>query len=201
MKQIKLTLSDSAYNKALVLAAASALPIEAFLPTLLQDLLDKAAPSPNAQPVNMSSTTPIKPGPLPSFRSLMPDTLDQVLAVCEYVYKNKGVPKDENNARVQFREAVRTVANARGINETTVRDKCCTDRRLGLPGVSLSLETFLSWLCNPELLRDHLCRKFVNCVSDIQKRFAQLLPDRFPTEPHQPQSPILTNSSKATIYD
>jgi hypothetical protein len=183
MKQLKLTLSDSAYNKALELAAASALPIEGFLPTLLQDLLDKAAQPSNTQPVHVSNAIPIKPGPLPSFRSIMPDTLEQALAVCEYVYEGKGVPKDEMNARAQFREAVRHVAKIRDINETTVRDKCCTDRRLGLPGVSVNLETFVSWLCKPELLRDHLCRKFVNCVSDIHKRFAQFLPDRFPAKP------------------
>jgi CheY-like chemotaxis protein len=35
------------------------------------------------------------------------------------------------------------------------------------------------WLCRPELLRDHLCRKFVNCSTEIHKQFADWLPARF----------------------
>ncbi len=183
MQQVRLTLSDSAYNKALELAAANDLSIEVFLPTLLQDFLDKTPQPSTTQTVRTSNAMPIKPGPRPSFRSIMPDTLEQVLAVCECVFKGNGVPKDEISARAHFREAVREVAKTRGINETTVRDKCCTNRRLGLTGVSVNLETFLVWLCKPELLRDHLCRKFVNCVSDIHKQFAQFLPERFPAIP------------------
>jgi len=186
MKQIKLSLSDSAYAKALELAAANALPVEGFLPILIQDLLDKESQLLNDQSVHASTVMPIKNGPGPSFRSTMPDTLDQVLEVCQHVYKDKGVPKDEMYARVQFREAVRTVAKNRSIHETTVRDKCCTDRRLGLSGVSVNLDSFLSWLCKPELLRDHLCRKFVNCVSEIHSRFDQFLPGRFATESSKP---------------
>jgi hypothetical protein len=64
------------------------------------------------------------------------------------------------------------------INATTVRDKF-TERRLGLPGVEVNMDVIVSWFPKPELIRDHLCRKFPKCVSIIHQRFAEFLPDRF----------------------
>jgi hypothetical protein len=47
---------------------------------------------------------------------------------------------------------------------------------LGLPNVPINTDVFVAWLCKPELLRDHLCRKFPHCVNEIRKRFVDLLP-------------------------
>ena len=178
MQLIKLSLSDSAYNTALTLAAAHGIPLESYLAGELEDLLDKRPQSTNKQLGN--SKTPDKPsGPQPSSRAIMPDTLQQVMDVCAYVYRTGSVPIDEVHARLEFRDAVRTVAKEWKIGETSVRDKCCTSRRLGLPNVPVNTDTFIIWLCKPELLRDHLCRKFPNCIAEIHKRFAELLPSKF----------------------
>jgi hypothetical protein len=103
------------------------------------------------------------------------------------VYRHGNVPKDERHAKAEFSDAISTVAKntvnsqtgLKGVNVTTVRDKCTTDRRLGLPGVHIDTPTFLGWLCRPELLRDHLCRKFPKFMAQIRKKFAEWLPNRF----------------------
>jgi hypothetical protein len=178
MKIIKLPLSDSAYQKALDLAAASAIPLEAYLLTEIQDMLDKTycKSTTSTRSVENGIHSNFPPGP--NFRSTMPDTLEQVLAVSEYVYKDNVVPASEMYAGNLFRQAVLVVSQERNINATTVRDKF-NERRLGLPDADLNLDVIISWFCKPERLRDHLCRKFPNCVSAIHERFAKFLPGRF----------------------
>ncbi|HEV2330460.1 MAG TPA: hypothetical protein VGY56_16885 [Verrucomicrobiae bacterium] len=180
MKLIKLSLSESGYSTALTLAAAHGIPLESYIAGELEDLLDKKPQSANNQ--FTYSKTPDRPtGPQPSSRAIIPDTLQQVMDVCAFVFRAGSVPKDEVHARFEFRDAVRSVAKEWKIGETTVRDKCCTSRRLGLPDVLVNTDTFIIWLCKPELLRDHLCRKFPNCMSEIHMRFAGFLPSKFGT--------------------
>ena len=186
MKLIKLTLSDSAYNKALELAGAHAVPVEAYVASEIEDLLDKKAQMMNNQTQIDSKPAANKIVPLPSLRRVMPDTLGQVLAVCKYVYRTRNVPRDPEYARTEFLDALNIVAKntvnsqtgLKGVEVTTVRDKCTTDRRLGLPGVHIDAPTFVAWLCRPELLRDHLCRKFPAFVNDINQQFTEWLPSK-----------------------
>lgn len=178
MKLIKLTLSDSAYKKALELAGVHAVPIEAFISSEVEDLLDKKTELPYCQPTIEFKSPAQTSGLAPNFSSIIPDSLEQIFEVSKYVYRSGIPPKDEDHARAEFRDAVRLVAKKKGIEETTVRDKCCTSRRLGLPDVPVNTDTFIMWLCRPELLRDHLCRKFVNCSTVIHKQFADWLPAR-----------------------
>jgi hypothetical protein len=179
MKIVRLSLSDSAYEKALAIASGHALPVEAYIASEMEDLFNRRSQIPLKQIVTESKETASKPAAFPSTRLIMPSTLEQVLDVCTNVYVLGQMPKDENHARTKFRDAVHTVAEKWGIGETSVRDKCCSSRRLGLPDVPVTTDTFVSWLCNPELFRDHLCRKFPNCVNEIHKRFAELLPTKF----------------------
>ncbi len=176
MKLIRLSLSDSAYNKALELAGAHAVPVEAYISSEIEDLLDRRSRSLDKQAFCDFTAAATKGGPAPSFRSTMPDTLGQVLDVSAYVYNSGGVPKDEAHARYKFRDAVRSVAAKWKVGETSVRDKCCSTRRLGLPDVHVDTDRFVQWLCRPELLRDHLCRKFPNCATEIHRRFADWRP-------------------------
>src|SRR5579862_4706513 len=162
MKLLKLSLSDSAYEKALSLAGGHTLPVEAYIASEIEDLLDKKAKIPPKQAIH-DFREEGKLGPSPSTRSIVPSTLSQVLDVCAHVYITGKVPNDESHARVRFRDAVRAVAKELNIGESSIRDKCCTDRRLGLPDVPINTDVFVTWLCKPELLRDHLCRKFPNC--------------------------------------
>jgi hypothetical protein len=180
MKLIKLSLSDSAYSTALTLAAGHGIPLESYIAGEVEDLLDKKAQSADKE-VNYGKPTDKPDGPTPSSRSIITDTLQQVMDVCAHVYRTGNAPKDEVHARLEFRDAVHIVAKAWKIGETSVRDKCCTSRRLGLPNVPVNTDTFIIWLCKPELLRDHLCRKFPNCITEIHKHFAKLLPDKFGT--------------------
>ena len=189
MKLIKLILSDSAYSKALELAGAHAVPVEAYVSSEIEDLLDKKTQSLQSRPANDARPAANKPAPSPSLSRAMPDALEQVLAVCKYVYRTRTTPRDADHARAEFLDAISIVAkntiNSQtgkpGVNVTTVRDKCTTDRRLGLPGVHLDTPTFVAWLCRPEIIRDHLCRKFPNFVNDIHQRFTEWLPGKFQT--------------------
>jgi hypothetical protein len=183
MRLIKLTLSDSAYGKALELAGAHAVPVEAYVSSEIEDLLDNKAQSLHNRPPIESGPAANRPMPSPSFSRTMPDTLEQVLAVCKHVYRTRMVPKDAGKARAEFLDALTIVAKnivnsetgQKGVGVTTVRDKCTTDRRLGLPGVHIDTATFIAWLCRPEILRDHLCRKFPHFVDDIHQRFNEWL--------------------------
>lgn len=177
MKLVKLSVSDSAYSKALELAGTHALPVEAYISSEIEDLLDRKTKSPNKEAVSAFMAAESKAGPAPSFRSTIPVTLGQVLDVSAYVYNNGGVPEDESYARRKFRDAVHSVAAKWKVGETSVRDKCCSTRRLGLPDVQVDTDRFVQWLCRPELLRDHLCRKFPNCATEIHKRFNEWFPD------------------------
>lgn len=187
MKLITLILSDSAYSRALEFAGMHGVSVEAYVATEVEDLLDKRAPLPPSQPSTNSKPATNEFAPSPSFRRAMPDTLEQVLAVCKHVYRSRTVPQDPQSARDEFLDALNIVAKNtvnsqtgfKGVEVTTVRDKCTTDRRLGLPGVHIDASTFVGWLCSPELLRDHLCRKFPPFVSEIHKCFSDLLPGKF----------------------
>ena len=181
MKLIKLTLSDSAFNKALELAGVHAVPVEAYLASEIEDLLDKKAQSLNNRPQVDAKPVFNKPTPATSFSRVMPDTLEQVFAVCKYVYRSRTAPKNPEQARAEFLDAVNVVAkntvNSRtglkGVETTTVRDKCT--RLLG----DIKTATFVEWLYGPELLRDHLCRKFPQFVNEIHQRFTEWLPGKF----------------------
>ena len=52
MKLLKLSLSDSAYEKALSLAGGHALPVEAYIASEIEDLLDKKAKTSPKQAAN-----------------------------------------------------------------------------------------------------------------------------------------------------
>jgi hypothetical protein len=181
MKLLKLIISDSAYSKALELAGNHSVPIEAYLASEVEDLLDKQTQIQNNQPLTSFHSTVNKTQPAISLRRAMTDTLEQVLAVCKYVYRTKAAPRDPEHARVEFLEAINIVAKntvnsrtgVKGVETTTVRDKCT--RLLG----RIDTSTFVAWLNRPELLRDHLCRKFPVFVIEINQKFAEWLPGKF----------------------
>ena len=97
--------------------------------------------------------------------------------VAAHVYENGGVPTDFVHCNKMYRVAVRKVANELGIRETTVRDKCSTDRRLGPADVPINQATFINWLCDPNKLREHLSKRFPEFKEEIHKQFKDWLPD------------------------
>src|SRR5437870_3879502 len=99
MKTFKLMLSDSASSRALERASNHGVPVEAYLSGEMEDLLDGTP-----QPVKISPSKPFNSASesisaSPNFSSTMPDTLQQVLDVCKYLYRNGNVPKDERHAK------------------------------------------------------------------------------------------------------
>jgi hypothetical protein len=179
MNTLTLALSNSAYKKAEQLAKSHGVPVVAYLATEVEDLLDaKSVITGNYAESGVISPLPLTRSPQPNFSSEEPDTLKQVLLVLNEVYRT-GIVQDEELARRKYRDSVRTVATGLGILETTVRDKCSTDRRLGLPGVRISTDWFVAMICKPEELLEHLVHKFPPFEHHIRRSFAKLLPDRF----------------------
>src|SRR6266404_1089 len=170
-------LSDSASCRALEFASRHGVPVESYLSTEMEDLLDTKVQS-SQNHSSAAENVPSEPA-RPSSRNssaAMDVTLQQVLDVCKYVYRAASIPRDERHAKAEFLDALRTVAKnttntqtgLKGVSITTVRDKCTTDRRLGVPGVHVDTLTFIGWLGSPELLRDHLCRRFPKFVAEIR---------------------------------
>jgi len=91
------------------------------------------------------------------------DTLEQILAVCRCVWRDK----------LEFADAVHKVAKNFKVNETTVRDKC-TRRISLLPHSQIDTEKFLNMLAQPSTLRDYLCRRFPKYSGEIIQRFEQI---------------------------
>jgi hypothetical protein len=186
VKTFKLTLSDSATFRALELASGHGVPVESYLSSEMEDLLDTKLGTQKVQEPRAECQIPAANWLSFELGGTMPDTLQQILDVCKYVYRNTTIPQDDRHARSEFLEALSAVAKntinsqtgRAGVSITTVRDKCTTDRRLGLPGVHIDTPTFVGWLCRPELLRDHLCRKFPKFVTEIRGQFDKLLPHR-----------------------
>jgi hypothetical protein len=95
--------------------------------------------------------------------SSLSDTLEQILAVCRCVWRDK----------LEFADAVHKVAKNFKVNETTVRDKC-TRRISLLPHSQIDTEKFLNMLAQPSTLRDYLCRRFPKYSGEIIQRFEQI---------------------------
>jgi len=178
MKTLNVILPDWAFNKALELAKTHGVSDQAYISTLVVEHLS----------TGFSAPPPATPRPKPSLAILSapsgisakfasaPDTLKQVLMVCAHVYENGDVPNDDVHCNAMYRVAVRKVAKELGIRETTVRDKCSTDRRLGPADVPINQAKFISWLRDPASLREHLCQKFVEFKTEIRKQFSEWLP-------------------------
>jgi len=181
MKTLNLILPDWAYNRALELAKNHGVTDQAYVSTMVVEQLsfDKAeivlkqAPKP-LKPQANSATFPSK---ISEAFTAAPDCLKQVLMVAAHVYENGDVSTDSIQCNKMYRVAVRKVANELGIRETTVRDKCSTDRRLGPADVPINQATFINWLCNPTELREHLCKRFPEFKEEIRKQFKEWLPD------------------------
>jgi hypothetical protein len=97
--------------------------------------------------------------------SSLPDTVEQILAVCNLVWRKK----------IDFADAVQRVAKDLGIQETTVRDKCT--RRISLPHAPVDTERFLDMLARPNVLRDYLCHRFPKFSQEIANRFGNITPE------------------------
>jgi len=99
----------------------------------------------------------------PEVRRTLPDTVEQILAICDYMWRSG----------LQYNDAVHRVASDLGINETTVRDKCT--RRISFHNQPVTTEAFLEMLSQRMVLRDYLCRRFPEHDAEIRYRFAEIM--------------------------
>lgn len=96
-------------------------------------------------------------------RGRVPDTLEQVLMVCDLVWDH----------RRSYQEAVSAVAKELDIEPNTVRDKCT--RLLSIRGaVKVDTSLFLEMLDQRDRMREHLLRKFPRHRDLIHRRLGNV---------------------------
>ena len=184
MKTLSLLLPDWAFDKAVELAKTHSVTEQTYVSTLVVERLFSDASKPPTVSLNRPESgvpdptidTPSSTSNVRTTFSAAPDTLKQVLMVCAHVYETGDVPKDDVHCNAMYRVAVRKVAKELGIRETTVRDKCSTDRRLGPADSPINQAKFIQWLQDPVSLREHLCQKFLEFKMEIRKQFTVWLP-------------------------
>ena len=150
---IKLLLPDAAYDLVVERSSAEGVGLAHYCSSLLIESLGSGpikAPIKSAFEGNDRTHN--------GAHSSLPDTVEQILAICNLVWRKK----------MDFADALRKVANDLGIQETTVRDKCT--RRISLPHAPIDTERFLDLLARPNALRDCLCHRFPKFSQEIANR-------------------------------
>ena len=158
MKTIKLTIPDHTYDLAVRQAKAEGMDTEFYCSTFLAERLNQVFQQPvSSKPTQKQNQVPIQVG------RKLPDTIEQIYAVCRYVWQSK----------MEYSEAVRRVSKDLGIQETTVRDKCT--RRISFPDSSVTTYDFEAMLANPHKLVEHLSRRIPKFSAEIRVLFQTIL--------------------------
>jgi hypothetical protein len=161
---IKLLLPYSTYNLVAERAKAEGVDPAHYCSILLTEcLFSDARKMPSKPPVELRTPSAGGSSAITVTRKL-PDTIEQIFAVCRYVWHSK----------MEFSDAVHKVAKNLGIQETTVRDKCT--RRISLPHLQVDTDKFLQMLNQPRTLRDYLCHRFPKFSTEITQRFESIMP-------------------------
>jgi hypothetical protein len=161
---VKLLLPDSTYDLVAERAKAEGVDPAHYCSILLTErLAGEARKMPSKPPIELHASSVENSGGIPMAREL-PDTIEQVFAVCRQVWHSK----------LEFSDAIHKVAKSLGVQETTVRDKCT--RRISLPHVQVDTDRFLHMLNQPITLRDYLCHRFPKFSTEITQRFESIMP-------------------------
>src|SRR6266487_469527 len=157
-----LLLPDSAYGLIVERARADGVEPAHYCSTLITESLDNTRKmSPSGLPFGIRNQSVSQAN---EANSKLPDTVEQVLAICRFVW----------NDQMEYADAVRKVAQDLNVLETTVRDKCT--RRISLPHAQIDTGRFLAMLKHPTELRDYLCHRFPKYSQEIAQRFGTLRP-------------------------
>lgn len=166
---IKLLLPYSTYSLVAERAKAEGIDPAYYCSILLTECLgNDIRKTPSKPPIELRAPFPGDSRVIEVVRKL-PDTIEQIFAVCRSVWQNK----------LEFRDAVHKVAKQFEVEETTIRDKCT--RRISLPHLQVDTDKFLQMLNQPVALRDYLCHRFPKFSSDITKRFEPIMPQNLST--------------------
>jgi hypothetical protein len=161
---IKLLLPYSTYSLVAERAKVEGVDPAYYCSILLTEYLgNDIRKMPSKSPVELRAPFPGDSRAIVVARKL-PDTIEQIFAVCRGVWQNK----------LEFRDALHKVAKQFEVEETTVRDKCT--RRISLPHLQVNTDKFLQMLNQPAALRDYLCHRFPKFSSDITQRFEPIMP-------------------------
>lgn len=161
MKTIKLTIPDSTHDLAIQYANAEGIDPAHYCSTFITEHLGRTSIKRSTQKATSSN---FGLGELASSGRKLPDTIEQIFSVCRYVWKNK----------IEYSEAAHRVSKDLCIQETTVRDKCT--RRISLPNSPVNTDRFIGMLAQPNLLLEHLRRKFPRFSTEINQLFESILP-------------------------
>src|SRR6202040_3390028 len=153
MKMVELLLPDGVFEQAFAKAHAEGFDTRHYLSYFVIEQIQRSK-SRTKGVVKEAVEAPSHP---------VPDTVEQILRVCIYVWRNG----------YSFPEAVSRVASDLNIHETTVRDKCTP--RISLPNAQVTLDMFLEMLSERVKLRDYLCRRFPKDAAEIRRRFDELI--------------------------
>ena len=165
MKTIKLILPDSTYNLALRHANTEGIDPAHYCSILITECLGHdGKPALQKRPVERRiPRAPIILGGVATLGRKLPDTVEQIFAICRYVWQD----------HMEYSDAVGKVARDLCVQVTTVRDKCT--RRISLPDVHVDTDKFLDLLAHPSALIEHLCRKFQRFSAEINQLFEPIL--------------------------
>ena len=160
---IKLLLPDTAYNLILERSKVEGVDPAHYCSSLITESVgNDALKTRLSQPFE---TRTLSGNGIGETRSKLPDTVEQIFAICRYVWKDK----------IEFADSVRKVAKELDVRETTVRDKCT--RRISLPQAPINTDQFLELLTRPGALRDYLCHRFPKFSREIAQRFGTITPE------------------------
>lgn len=161
---IKLLLPDSTYDLVAERAKVEGVDPAHYCSILLTErLAGDAKKMPSKPPMELYASSVGNSGVVTMAHKL-PDTIEQIFAVCRYVWRSK----------MKFSDAVHKVAKDLGVQETTVRDKCT--RRISLPHVQVDTDRFLQMLNQPAELRRYLCHRFPKFSTQITQRLESIMP-------------------------
>jgi hypothetical protein len=160
---IKLLLPDSTYDLVAERAKIEGVDPAHYCSILLTERLSGDRKVFSKPPVELRAQSAGNSETIKVTRKL-PDTIEQIFAVCRYVWQSK----------LEFTDAIHRVAKNLGVQETTIRDKCT--RRISLPHIEVDTPKFLQMLDQPSTLRDYLCHRFPKFSAEIIQRFETILP-------------------------
>src|SRR5271169_5801310 len=108
----KLLIPDSAYSLIVERAKAEGVDPAHYCSSLITESLGNSTTKlPHGLPFEMRNQSG---GHTNGANSKLPDTVEQILAICRFVWHDK----------MEYAEAVRKVARDWNVRDTTVRDKC-----------------------------------------------------------------------------
>ena len=159
---MKLLLPDSVYNLIVERARTEGVEPAHYCSSLITESVENTIESKSKLAFGVPGSSSARH--TNGLDSQLPDTVEQILSICRYVWHEK----------MEYADAVRKVASDLNVLDTTVRDKCT--RRISLPHAPIDTARFLAMLTAPTELRDYLCHRFPKHAGEIVQRFEPIMP-------------------------